>query len=281
MRRHVCVVLVNRANYARVQTVLEALRADKAVKLTIVVSSSALLRRFGRVVDVIRSDGFEVNEMVWSSIEGDTPETMSRSVGLSILDLSSIFGRVKPDVVLTVADRYETIATAIAARFMNIPVAHTQGGEVSGSIDESVRHSVSKLANIHFPATQESAKNLKKMGEHPDTIHMLGCPSIDLAARADLALPEMFFRNTGGVGSEIDQAKPYVVVSQHPVTTEFGLARTQIVETLQAMKTVAHEGVQIIWLWPNIDAGSDVFSNEIRSFREWDDPSGFRFYKNS
>ena len=279
-RRHICVVLVNRANYARVQTVLEALRADINVKLTLVVSSSALLGRFGRVVDVIRSDGFEVDEMVWSSIEGDTPETMARSVGLSILDLTSIFSRIKPDLVLTVADRYETIATAIAARFMNIPVAHTQGGEVSGSIDESVRHSVSKLANMHFPATAESAQNLVKMGELPDTIYMLGCPSIDLAARTNLALPGRFFQHAGGVGAEIKQNKPYVVVSQHPVTTEFEYAKMQIEETLQAMKTIAQEGVQIVWLWPNIDAGSDVFSKEIRSFREWDDPSDFRFYKN-
>jgi UDP-hydrolysing UDP-N-acetyl-D-glucosamine 2-epimerase len=228
----------------------------------------------------MEADGLKATEYVWSVVEGDTPAAMAKSVSLSILELSSIFERIKPDLVVTVADRYETIATAIAARYMNIPVAHTQGGEVSGSIDESVRHAVTKLANLHFPATKKSAENLIKMGESEDSIFAFGCPSIDLAYTADLKMESSFFADSGGVGDEIDATRPYVVVLQHPVTTEFGQTRVQIRETLAAMKDLASKGLQIIWLWPNIDAGSDEISNEIRGFRETNDAGSFRFYKN-
>jgi len=278
--RHICVVVVNRANYARIRTVLQALKERDDVQLTIVASSSALLPRFGRVADLMESDGLKATEYVWSVVEGDTPAAMAKSVSLSILELSSIFERIKPDLVVTVADRYETIATAISARYMNIPVAHTQGGEVSGSIDESVRHSVTKLANLHFPATKKSAENLIKMGESEESIFAFGCPSIDLAHTADLKMESSFFVDSGGVGDEIDADKPYVVVLQHPVTTEFGQTRFQIRETLAAMKELSSSGLQIVWLWPNIDAGSDEISNEIRKFRETNHSGSFRFYKN-
>ena len=274
-------MVVNRANYARIKTVLEYLKSREDIKLTIVASSSALLQRFGRVVDVMKADDLEATEHIWSVVEGDSPAAMAKSVALSVVELTSIFERLKPDVVVTVADRYETIATAISARYMNIPVAHTQGGEVSGSIDESVRHAVTKLANLHFPATAKSAENLIRMGEDPDTVFNLGCPSIDLAHRADLSISQSFFSDCGGVGSAIDSSKPYVVVLQHPVTTEYHETRQQIIETLEAMKEVTRSGTQVVWLWPNIDAGSDVISTEIRRFREsTQGNSAFRFYKN-
>src|SRR5262249_58100421 len=141
----------------------------------------------------MRKDGFEPNAIVHSIVEGETPITMAKSVGLATIELATQFEALKPDVVLTVADRFETIATAIAASYMNIPVAHTQGGEVTSSIDETVRHAVTKLAHIHFPATTLAAQNLIRMGESPETVHCLGCPSIDAIAHLDLTLPPDIF----------------------------------------------------------------------------------------
>ena len=147
-----------------------------------------MLERFGNAVDVMSMDGFEPDATIRFIIEGETPVTMAKSTGLALLELPTVFELLKPDVVVTVADRFETIATAIAAAYMNIPVAHTQGGEVSGSIDESVRHAVTKLAHLHFPATELSAQRVISMGEDPATVFNVGCPSIDLVAATDLGL---------------------------------------------------------------------------------------------
>ena len=181
-KRKICVVIINRANYGRIKTVLQAIQEHPDLELQVVAGSSLLLERHGSAVDVLRAEGFPVSAEVYMALEGETPLTMAKSVGLGVLELTSIFNHLKPDIVLTIADRFETIATAIAASYMNILVAHTQGGEVTGSIDESVRHAVTKLAHLHFPATKLSAERVIRMGEDPERVHMTGCPSIDIVA---------------------------------------------------------------------------------------------------
>jgi UDP-hydrolysing UDP-N-acetyl-D-glucosamine 2-epimerase len=275
--RKICVVVNSRANYGRIKSAMRAITQHPKLKLQLLVGASALLHRFGSVVDVIRADGFEPTAVVHSIVEGETPTTMAKSTGLGILELASQFENIKPDVVLTVADRFETIATAIAASYMNIPVAHTQGGEVTGSIDESVRHAVTKLAHIHFPSSQRAHDFLIRMGEDPATVHLTGCPAMDVVAQADLSLPPDLFRRYAGVGANIDPGKPYLVVLQHPVTTEYGQGFKQINETLQA---IARLGMQAAWLWPNVDAGSDDVSKGLRVFREHHNPDYLHFYRN-
>ena len=162
-----------------------------------------------------------------SIVDGETPTTMAKSIGLGTIELATQFETLKPDVVLTVADRFETIATAIAASYMNIPVAHTQGGEVTGSIDENVRHAVTKLSHIHFPATARAHDFLIRMGEREDR-SVTGCPSIDVVVDINLALPPDLFARNKGVGANLDLYKPYLVVLQHPVTTEYGKGLAQI-----------------------------------------------------
>ena len=117
---------------------------------------------------------------------------MSKSSGLAVIELTTIFSSLKPDIILTIADRYETLPIAMASTYMNIPLAHTQGGEITGSIDESVRHATTKLAHIHFPATKKSALNLKRLGEYPKNIYFTGCPSIDLIKSANLRIDKKF-----------------------------------------------------------------------------------------
>ena len=188
-------------------------------------------------------DGFEPDATIRFIIEGETPVTMAKSTGLALLELPTVFELLKPDVVVTVADRFETIATAIAAAYMNIPVAHTQGGEVSGSIDESVRHAVTKLAHLHFPATELSAQRVISMGEDPATVFNVGCPSIDLVAATDLGLPQDTLSHFGGAGSEIDPEQPFVLMMQHPVTTEYGQGLDQINATIRALTAIGMQAL--------------------------------------
>jgi UDP-hydrolysing UDP-N-acetyl-D-glucosamine 2-epimerase len=275
-KRKICVVVASRANYGRIKSVLTAIRKHPDLELQLVVGASALLYRFGNAIDVIRKDGFEPNATVYVVVEGENPTTMAKSTGMAIMELATIFENLRPDAVVTVADRYETIATAIAASYMNIPVAHTQGGEVSGSIDENVRHAVTKLSHIHFPATKLAADNIIRMGESPDRVFVTGCPSLDLAGGKDLSINGLMDKY-GGTGAKLDWTNPYILVIQHPVTTEFGSGLRQINETIKAVDSVA---MQTIWLWPNVDAGSDDISKGLRLWREHRNPGFVHFYRN-
>ncbi|MDX6470412.1 MAG: hypothetical protein QOF75_2215, partial [Gaiellaceae bacterium] len=276
-RRKICVVVASRANYARIKTALEAIRDHPDLELQIVAGASLVLERFGNAADVMTDEGFTPDATIRFIIEGETPATMAKSTGLGLLELPTVFELLQPDMVVTVADRFETIATAIAAAYMNIPVAHTQGGEVSGSIDESVRHAVTKLSHLHFPATELAARRVIAMGEDPTSVFNVGCPSIDLVARAELGLRRSVLERFGGAGSPIDPEQPFVLVMQHPVTTEFGLGFDQMTETLEAVSAV---GLQALVFWPNVDAGSEDVAKGIRTFRELGLANGFHFFRN-
>lgn len=275
--RKVCVVVNSRANYARIKSVMRAIQQHNRLELQLVVGASALLYRYGNVVDLIRADGFEPSSVVYSIVEGENPTTMAKSTGMGIIELSSQFENLQPDIVLTVADRFETMATAIAASYMNIPLAHTQGGEVTGSIDESVRHAITKLAHIHFPATERAHDYVVRMGEAPGTVHLTGCPAIDLLVDTDLSLSPDMLNEDHGTGAALDPSEPYIVVLQHPVTTEYGSGFEQIGATLEAIHRL---DMQTVWLWPNVDAGSDDVSKGLRMYREDNPEANIHFYRN-
>ncbi len=280
MKRKICVVVNSRANYGRIKSFLYAVKNHPKLELQLLVGASGILYRFGEVIKIMKSDGFNPSSIVYSIIEGETPTTMAKSTGLGIVELATHFENLKPDVVLTVADRFETMATAIAASYMNIPLAHTQGGEVTGSIDETVRHAITKLAHIHFPATERAKEFLIKMGEKEESIFLTGCPSIDLLVDIDLTMTKDIFSNYGGVGANIDPSKPYIVVLQHPVTNEYGEGFNQINQTLKAIEVFGKKGLQVVWLWPNVDAGSDDIAKGLRIFREKKNPDYIHFFKN-
>jgi UDP-hydrolysing UDP-N-acetyl-D-glucosamine 2-epimerase len=279
MPRKVCIVVHSRANYGRIKTVIRATEEHPDLELQLIVGSSALLHRFGPAIDVIHADGFREAAIVHTNIEGDSPTTMAKSTGLCITEMATQFEILKPDVVVTVADRYETLATAVAASYMNIPLAHTQGGEVTGSLDESVRHAITKLAHLHFPATERSVEFILRMGEDPSTVFLTGCPAIDIVAETDHTLPADIFKGRG-TGAPLSPDKDYILVLQHPVTTEYGSAFGQINETIQAVMPLAQQGLQVVWLWPNVDAGSDDVSRGIRLFREHNAMPNISFFKN-
>jgi UDP-hydrolysing UDP-N-acetyl-D-glucosamine 2-epimerase len=279
MKRKICVVITARPSYSRIKTVLKAIQKHPSLKLQLVVAASALLDRYGSAVNYITADGFEIAAKVFNVLEGENLTAAAKTTGIGILELSTVFDNLSPDIVVTVADRFETMATAIAASYMNIPLAHVQGGEVTGNIDEKVRHSITKLADYHFVASEEAKERVLRLGEHPDFVFNTGCPSIDLAAEvlADSALDFDVYEKYGGVGGHPDYAKGYYVVMQHPVTTEVSASRKHIEETLHAMYALNEP---IFWFWPNVDAGADGTSTGIRAFREYHKLDNFHFFKN-
>jgi UDP-hydrolysing UDP-N-acetyl-D-glucosamine 2-epimerase len=279
MRRKICVVVTARPSYSRIKTALKAIQAHPELELQLVVAASALLDRYGTAIHYIEEDGFEIAARVYMVLDGANLTSMAKTTGLGLLELATVFDNLKPDVVVTIADRYETLATAIAASYMNIPVANIQGGEVTGSIDEKVRHAVTKLADLHFVATEKSAERVIRMGEDSSQVFVTGCPSIDLAAEitSDPTLNFDPFTKYGGVGAPIDLSGGYMVVMQHPVTTEYESARQHVLETLRAVRDTS---VSTLWFWPNVDAGSDGTSGGIRSFRELESPTNIHFFKN-
>ncbi len=279
MPRKVCVAVTARPSYSRIKSALSAIEANPDLELQLVVAASALLDRYGETVKYIEQDGFKIAFRVNMVVEGENPVTMAKTAGLGLMELSTVLDNLRPDTVVTVADRYETIATAVAASYMNIPLIHIQGGEVTGSIDEKVRHAITKLSDLHFVATEKALERVIRMGENPDTVFVTGCPSIDLAAEV-LASPELDFdpfRKYGGVGSLVDLSQSFLVVLQHPVTTEYEAARQNITETLYGVLEI---GLPALWFWPNVDAGSDGTSRGIRAFREKEQPQNFHFFKN-
>lgn len=278
-KRKICVVVASRANYGRVKSVLTAINNHAELELQLVVTASAILPRYGNVSKIILQDGFTISAKVYIVIEGENPTTMAKSTGLAIIELATIFENLQPDIVFTVADRYETLSTAVVANYMNIPLAHLQGGEITGSVDESVRHAITKLSHIHFPATELSKKRIIAMGENSNNVYNVGCPSIDLITSLDLTIDDVFIKKyqKRGVGAKINFKEDYLLVLQHPVTTEYGKGEKQINETLEAIISLK---IQTIWLWPNIDAGSDEISKAIRTFREKRKVNFVHFYIN-
>jgi len=271
-RRKVCVVLVDRANYGRLKPVMRAIAARPELELQVVATGTMVLERFGLPVRVVEADGFPVDGEVYIELEGSTPATMAKSVGFGVVEFASELQRLKPDLVLLIGDRYEALSAAVAAAYMNICIAHVQGGEVSGSIDESARHAITKLAHFHFPSTARSAEYLVRMGERPDTILGVGCPSSDIALEMDRTLaPEVV--NTLGSGAWIDVKKPFLLAVFHPTTTEYGGEQRQIEELLEALHRLEIQG---LLLWPNIDAGADHISKAIRVFRDQRRPGWLR-----
>ena len=278
-KRKICVVVTARPSYSRIKSALKAIQEHPELELQLVIAGSALLDRYGNAVDFIEKDGFTISAKVFMVLEGENPTTMAKTTGIGVLELTNVFYNLKPDAVITIADRFETIATSIAASYQNIPLVHLQGGEVTGSIDEKVRHANTKLADIHFVSSEDARRRVLKLGENDEKVINTGCPSIDLVQEIseEKELPFDPFEKYGGVGANINWKSGYIVVMQHPVTTEYKDAKKHILETLYAIKKLDYPA---FWFWPNVDAGSDGTSNGIRSFRELENPKNMHFFKN-
>lgn len=278
-KRKICVVVTARPSYSRIKSALTAINAHPSLELQLVLAGSALLDRYGNAADFIEKDGFKASAKVFMVLEGENPTTMAKTTGIGVMELTNVFYNLQPDAVVTIADRFETIATSIAAAYQNIPLVHIQGGEVTGSIDEKVRHANTKLADLHLVSSDDARARVVKLGENPEKVINTGCPSIDLVKEicAEQTLNFDPIEKYGGVGEELNWKDGYAVVMQHPVTTEYQKSREHITETLEAINKLNYP---VFWFWPNVDAGSDGTSNGIRTFREMVKPKSIHFFKN-
>jgi len=265
--RKICVVTNSRADYSRFKTLLESLKKRKDVELQLFVIGAHLLSTYGNTVKEIERDGFTVTYKMHTEIEGRVPVTMAKSTGAAVAELANAFYNFKPDVVVVHGDRYEALAAAIAASLMNITVAHIQGGEVSGTIDEHLRHAITKLSHLHFPSTKLAAKRIIAMGEVAKNVYVSGCPASDILLRAPkLSFEELRNKILPMVRKEEWKAtftKDFILFLYHPVTTEIDSLNTHIKETLSALGEFPHS---LVILWPNIDAGSGYIVPALKDF---------------
>jgi GDP/UDP-N,N'-diacetylbacillosamine 2-epimerase (hydrolysing) len=255
--RTIAIVTERRADYSRYKPILELIREDSELDYKLIVTGISLLKEHGNDIDVVRRDGFAIEAVLPMFAENapDTGAEMVRAMGRIMPALADLFEQLRPDLILSGFDIGANFAASVAGAHMNIPVAHIQGGEVTGSIDESLRHAMSKFAHLHFPATEESKQRLIRMGEDPRNIFVVGCPSLDVVLGTPVMPREQVLAAHG-----LDPRKPYVVILQHPVTTEVKQAGLQMAETLAA---VANLNLQGVLIYPNNDAGAQRIITEI------------------
>ena len=278
-RKRICIVLTARGNYAKMKSVIAALQCNSNCELIILAGGSVVLDRYGKLLEDPNVDKLRIEHTIHFLVEGENPLTMAKSAGLAVSEFATAFENTKPDIVIVIADRYESLAIAMAATYMNIGVAHVEGGEVSGSVDESIRHAITKLAHLHFPATEDAAKRIIRLGENPDAVFPVGSTSIDILAGLDLNNLEQIdeHQKTHGVGPRIELAPgKFIIVAQHPVTTEY---RENFVNVGEIASAISELNMPTIWLWPNMDAGSDGVSKAIRDLRENTQPTHIHFFK--
>lgn len=276
----IVVVITARPSYSRVKSFISLLNNDNEIDLLIVASAGSLIEKYGAVVNLIKNDGFNVVSELNNVLEGSTLCNSVTGVGLSLIQLADCLTKLSPDYVITIADRYETIATAITSSYLNLRTIHIQGGEVSGSIDNKVRNAVSQLSDIHFVSTSAAFGRLINMGFSPDDVFNTGCPSVDLAREvmeSEDNLPNDFLSSIGTIGKNFSLAEDYIVVLQHPDTDEVESTYEQIHETLLAVKEV---NMPTVLFWPNIDAGSDIISKNLRIYINENPNQKIKFVKN-
>ena len=246
--RHIAILTEARSSYGYLRPIVKLIEADPDLDYSLIVTNQHLLPDFGYSVEDIERDGLRITDRIYMTLDGYTPATMCKSLGVLLLGLTDTFVRLKPDIILAIGDRGDSLMAAIAGAHMNVPVAHIQAGERSGNIDGLTRHAITRFAHIHFASGQDAADRLLKMGEEEFRIFMTGAPQLDELVRGDVAPPEEVAERF-----RLDLDQPVLLVLQHPVTEEFGEGLEQMAETLEAISELRHQTVVI---FPNTDAGS-------------------------
>lgn len=301
-KKRICIITTNRSDYGRLKPVMEEILAHPSLELKVVVGTPLFFDHllwyfkhgeplsfwkslpwylsargktfFGskdeilnldHMTRLLRQDGFPVDARIPMVLEGGNLRVMTKTSGLCMLGLPGILEQMKPDVVVINGDRFEMLPIAFSVVCSNIILAHIEGGDISGTIDESVRHAITKLAHIHFPATEQSAYRIRMMGENPDHIFVTGSPVIDMVAKLDLSLDHSVYeRHPGGGGERVDFTKPFLLVIHHPVTTRYEKNFRETEELIAALDALP---IQKFFLASNLDGGSDGVSAAFRAYR--------------
>ena len=270
--KKICFVITSRVHFARCRRLLEMLLPNRKLKLQLVIGGSALMDKHGNVLAELEEAGFKTNKQLFINIGGGDNFAMSQITGKIILKLSKAIQKLNPTFVVVRGDRYEMLAAATAAAYMNKTIVHIEGGDVSGNIDESVRHAITKLAHIHFVPNEKSKQRVLAMGENAEYVFNVGSLDIEYLNY----LPEITdysFINQSGQGAEVDVGKPFLMVLQHPVTSD----ENNYGHLQEILKAVDKGNLPTLWFAPNIDAGNSEISRAIKDYLKEAKPQNIRF----
>jgi len=263
-KRRICFPITSRAYYGRSQLLIRRLHEHPGVELELMLGGSILLDKYSRhIAEDIEAGGFTISTSLFNVIEGGNHVAMAKTACLTALEFTNGFHAADPDIVVICGDRFEQLAIAMAAAYLNRTIAHIEGGDVTGSVDESVRHAITKLAHMHFVTNDDAHRRVLAMGEDPKYVFNTGSLDVEVASQftSDIASETL---NGYGVGDAIEITRPFVLVIQHPVTTEADNGR-HLDETLAAITSL---GLPAVWIWPNPDAGTGEMADRLRNFRE-------------
>jgi UDP-N-acetylglucosamine 2-epimerase (non-hydrolysing)/GDP/UDP-N,N'-diacetylbacillosamine 2-epimerase (hydrolysing) len=263
-KRIIAVFTGNRAEYGLQFPILRAIARHPDLEYRLLVSGAHLDKNFGTTLEEIRKDGFEVHDEIKIDLDADTLYATAQAIGSGIISISKSLERLRPDLLVVYADRFEGFAAVIAGTQMGIPTAHIEGGDVTqgGALDDSVRHAMTKLAHLHFTTNANAANRIRQMGEESWRVFDVGFPAIDLIADGIFATPQELHDRFG-----LHLDRPLIVFTQHSVSTRFEEAAAQIEPSLAALETIAREGVQVVATYPNNDAGGRRIIDELERFR--------------
>ena len=264
-KRKIAVFTGNRAEYGLQYPILKAINQHPDLEYKLIVSGAHLDQNFGRTLEEIENDGFQIDAEVKIDMDIDSLHSTAQAIGSGVLAISSVLAEMQPDIMVVYADRFEGFAAVIAASQMNIPTAHIEGGDITegGALDDSVRHSMSKLAHIHFTTNQQASNRVLAMGEESWRVHTVGFPAIDMISEGNFATPDEVIEKL-----DLDLSRPIVLFTQHSVTTEFDFAASQVIPSLEAVEMLASQGVQVICTYPNNDAGGRAIIAELEKLNE-------------
>ncbi len=279
-KRRICCITGSRAEYSRLKPILAALKENDQVELQIVCTGTHILERYGNSIQDVINDGFQTAATCFMLVEGETPTTMSKSIGLAIIEFSTILANLNPDVLLVMGDRFEALASAVTGASMNVPLAHVQGGEISGSVDESFRHAITKLSHLHFPSTELSRQRIIMMGEDPDMVFNVGCPAVDSLLGTDLLSKQDLLDHPLLTPKRENRQRclpeeGYVLCLLHPVTTEYEKVAQETMELALALDEL---GENVFWVWPNADPGARKIVRAIDHFVSKNGNDRFDFF---
>lgn len=264
-KRIIAIFTGNRAEYGLQYPILRAVNQHPKLDYRLIVSGAHLDINFGRTLEEIHQDGFRIDEEVKIVMDAESLFSTAQAIGSGIIEISKALTKIKPDLMVVYADRFEGLAAVIAASQMNIPTAHIEGGDLTegGALDDSVRHAMTKLSHLHFTTNQQATNRILAMGEEPWRVHTVGFPAIDLISEGRYAKPEEIIQRLN-----LDLSRPIILFTQHSVTTEFDQAAFQIKPSIISLQQAAKEGVQILLTYPNNDAGGREIIDHLEAFRE-------------
>jgi len=259
MKRKVCVVTGTRAEYGLFHPVLQKIQASKILELQLVATTMHLSEEFGLTYQQIENDGFTIDDRIENLLAVDSKAAMAKSSGLATILISDTFSRLQPDIVLLLGDRFETHAAATSAMLMNIVIAHIHGGEVTEvAVDEQIRHSITKMAYLHFTSTDEYKKRVIQLGEPPERVFCTGAPGIDNICNINLLDKEMLEKEL-----QWEIASRTALFTFHSETLLTVDVNAQIERILQSVEA---SDINVLFTYANADDGGRAINRAIEQF---------------